>query len=198
MREFVPVGVRQLRELALSVVRNDQVAKLTDPAEAIFTDLRLSACVTVPASEPLDATLRMMQMAGVRMAFVIDIGGEVSGFVTAADLGGERPLQAAGSRGVSHRDLNVADVMTPVSDWATMDVDAMGHALVGDIVETFRAIGQRYLIVVETPSGAVTATRPAVRGLFSASRAERVLGRTIDGEVRSRSFSELHAALSHR
>ncbi len=194
MHHYAPLPTRPIRDTVLALPHNDPHAQLTDPAEAIFTDFRAAPCVVVPAGEPLESSLRLMQLAGVRMAFVTEAGGGVIGLVTAADLGGERPMQIAVASGRRREEIGVAEVMTPVPQWNAMAMAAVAKARVGDIVATFRATGQRYLIVTDSEEGAA---RLVVRGLFSASRAERALGHSIEGELRSRNFSELAAALSH-
>ena len=194
MHHYAPLPTRPIRDVALSLPQSDPHAQLDDPATEIFTDFRVAPCVVVPSGESLGPSLRLMQLAGVRMAFVTGPTGGVIGLVTAADLSGERPMQLAIGSGRAREELDVADVMTAVPDWNAIDVAAISRARVGDIVETFRAGGHRYLIVTETEEGT---PRLVVRGIFSASRAERALGRSIAGELRSRSFSELAVALSH-
>jgi hypothetical protein len=194
MHHYAPLPTRPIRDTVLSLPHNDPHAQLTDPAEEIFTDFRVAPCVVVPSGEPLEASLRLMQLAGVRMAFVTEAGGGVVGLVTAADLGGERPMQIAMASGRRREELGVADVMTAVPQWNSMEMSAVAKARVGNIVATFQATGHRYLIVTDSEEGA---SRLVVRGLFSASRAERALGHSIEGELRSRNFSELAAALSH-
>jgi CBS domain-containing protein len=202
MPDFASLPVRQPLDRTMTLVQSDSHAELSDPASAIFTDLRIAPSVVVPAAEPLADSLRLMQLAGVRMAFVVDVPGSVIGLVTAADLHGERPMVAARSRGVAHEELSVADVMTSVSNWPTVDATSLPRARVGDVVATFQASGQRYLIVTEAAGAAGRAdaavNRTVVRGLFSANRAERALGHSIDQELRSRNVSELAAALAHR
>lgn len=194
MTHFSPLEVRALRDAALTPAHADPHARADDPARVILTDLRVSPMVSVPASEPLREALRLMQLAGVRMAFVVDAHAEVTGIVTAADLQGERATRVAVERGLAHGELCVADVCTPIAHWPSIDVDVLRRARVGDVVETFRSTGRRYLLVIENASPGVP---PTLRGLFSANRAERALGQRIDEELRSRSFSELANALAH-
>jgi CBS domain-containing protein len=196
MSDFHPIPVRSPQALHATLVQGEAHAELDDPASDVFTDLRIAPSVVVPAAESLADTRRLMQYAGVRMAFVVDGSGAVIGSVTAADLQGERPLLATRERFVPHHDLTVVDVMTRVSDWATFDIERLKKAHIGDIVATMRATGQRYLIVTET-SAEAGGPRLLVRGLFSANRVERALGVPIDGELRSRSFADLAAALAH-
>lgn len=192
MTHFHALPVRSILEAPLALVRAEAHVGFDDPAATVLTDLRIASSVVVPAEEPLEDARRLMQHAGVRMAFVFDAAGGVIGLVTAADLQGERALQAAMRRGMSHGELSVADVMTPVADWASVDAAALPRARVGDIVATFRATAQRYLIVVERDADGV----PTIRGVFSANRVERALGHAIEEELRSATFSALAAALA--
>lgn len=202
MSAYAPLSVQPPLEAVLRLVNSEQHASLEDPAATLFTDLRISPSVVVADSEPLPATLRLMQQAGVRMAFVRDPAGGIVGLVTASDLQGELPMLIAQSRLVSYSDLSVAEVMTPASRWVTLDVDHLRRAEVGHIVATFLATGARYLIVTETVHESSDmfndTSRTVVRGLYSANRIERALGHAIEEEIRSRSFADLAAALAHR
>ncbi len=198
MRHHSPLPVRAPHESALTLVRSEAHVEPDSPASEVFTDLRVAPGVVVPVTEALLDTRRLMQLAGVRMAFVVEVPASVIGLVTLHDIQGERPTQAALRRGVAQVELSVGDVMTPLAHWPTLDIGQVGRAEVGDIVHTFRATGQRYLIVTEQVRElGDPAARTVVRGLFSANRVERALGHPIDGELRSRSFADLAAALDH-
>ena len=192
MAHYHALPVRPALDAPLTLVRSEAHVELDDPASAVLTDLRIASSVVVPIDEPLEDARRLMQHAGVRMAFVLDAAGGVTGLVTAADLQGERPLQAATRRGVAYGDLAVADVMTPVAHWSAIEARALARARVGDVVASFRATGQRYLIVVEADAGGAV----AIRGVFSANRVERALGHAIEEELRSATFSALAQALA--
>lgn len=192
MAHYHALPVRTSLDAPLALVRSEAHVELGDPAASVLTDLRIASSVVVPLDEPLEEARRLMQHAGVRMAFVLDGGGGVIGLVTAADLQGERALQAGMRRGVGHGELSVADVMTPAAQWCALDAADLARARVGDIVASFRATGHRYLIVVEHDAAGAL----AIRGVFSANRVERALGHRIEEELRSATFSALAAALA--
>lgn len=201
MRYHHSLPVQTLDAASLRMVHSEAHVEPGYPALTVMTDLRVAPSVIVPVSEPLMESRRLMQLAGVRMAFVVDSDGGVTGLVTVADLQGERPMLAAARRGVSLPELHVGEVMTPVAGWATLDVRAVERAEVGDIAATFAAVGQRYLIVTEQVrefgESLSAPLRTVVRGLFSANRVERALGQAIAIEPRVRSFADLAAALDH-
>ena len=197
MRDYFALPVHTVTERRVALVGHVAHVELSDPALAVMTDLRVAPSVVVPSSEALEDSRRLMQHAGVRMAFVIEAGGDVIGLATATDLQGERPMLVAVGRHVAQRELCVADVMTPVAAWTTIDVVRLADARVGDIVETFRRAGDRYLIATESLADSDAPPRTVVRGVFSANRVERALGHSIDIEVRPRSFADLASALAH-
>lgn len=201
MRYHHPLSVRSLNDTSLKMVHSEAHVEPGYPAQTVMTDFRVAPSVIVPHSEPLVETRRLMQMAGVRMAFVVDSHGGVTGLATVADLQGERPVLAAAKRGVSLPELSVGEVMTPVAGWITLDIKSVERGEVGDVAATFAAVGQRYLIVTEKVAdptdGPEAPLRTVVRGLFSANRVERALGQAIAIEPRVQSFADLAAALDH-
>jgi hypothetical protein len=166
-------------------------ATLSERALSVFTDLRYSAIVTADHLDRLDETAELLLKSGVHMGFVSDVHGRIVGMVSAEQLGGERPLQRAMASNLRHDELSLEDVMTPLSDWAVIDVAELAHARVGDVVETLHATGQRYLFVTEAVDDGV-----ALRGLFSARRIEEALEAAIVGDGHARSFAELGTLLA--
>lgn len=176
-RPFQPLALHRPASVALPVVPPELRVRPRDPARTVFTDLHEGPLVFVHDDTHLNQALVLMLQAGVRMAFVRDRASQVTGFVTAAALQGERGLVQAGHRGTTYDELTVADVMTPVSRWDCADVACLKGACVGDVVATLRETGLRYLVVTERRSEG-----EAIRGLFSASRIERALGEPIQGD----------------
>ena len=162
------------------------------PAASVVTDLRHSAMVIADHLDSLDRVGELLVRAGVHMALVSDVHGEIIGMVTDEHLRGEAPLQHAVRAGIHHDELTVEDVMVPLDDWAVVDVAEMARARVGDVVETLRHAVQRYLFVTEQVDG-----RPALRGLFSAHRIETELQSPIRSDGHAHSFAELEMRLGH-
>lgn len=163
-----------------------------DPALSLLTDLHHSACVVAHHHDGLDATLHLMLRAGVRMVFVSGADGELVGMVTAEDIQGERPVLRASAHKVPHRELTVADVMVPVTQWDTVDLATVRTARLGDVAATMHEHGLRYLLVTQRKHG-----QTVLRGLFSANRLEMAMNTTIEPDLHSRSFAELEMVLAH-
>jgi hypothetical protein len=132
----------------------------------------------------------VMVKAGVHMAFVAGLHGDVIGMVTTDMLQGEGPVLRALDEHVRHEELTLADMMLPVAKWHVAQMAQVQHARVGDIVATLRESGQRYLLVTE-PGAAGS----VLRGVFSARRIELALNTVIDEDLHSRSFAELGTVL---
>jgi len=167
------------------------------PALALMTDFQDISPISVAATTSLDTALDYMIISGIRLLFVIDAEFNLLGSITSFDIQGEKPmlyLQSKDCRiGICSRaDIEVQDVMTPVSKWPTLRHETLTDATVGDIAHTFQALGQRHLIVVENQPEQSFAI---VRGIFSMSDLERSLGMTfIVGET-AKNFSEIERAL---
>lgn len=197
MDEYPPLTLLPTPAAPLALVQAEQHVALTDPASSVFTDLRVAPAVVVPATEALSDTRRLMQLAGVRMAFVVDPAERVIGMVTLADLQGEQPAQVARVRGVAPTEVVVHDVMAAVSQWVTLDVGELARAQVGHVMASFAACGRRYLVVTEKriDDAQLGRSHRVIRGVFSANRVERALGRPIEPQLRSTTFAELAANL---
>lgn len=168
-------------------------ATLGDPAESVLTDLRHSAIVVADHLDRLADVGELLLRAGVHMAFVGDVHGEIIGMVTGDHLRGEHAVRRAMASNLHHDEITLEDLMVPIGDWAVVDASELRLARVGDIVETMRAQGQRYLFVTETTESG----RPALRGLFSARRIEAELQVPISNDGHAQSFAELEMRLGH-
>ncbi len=166
-------------------------------AIALMTDLRQMPAVSIAEGHTITEAEAQMVAAGVRLLFVTDAAGQLIGLVTAYDLAGEKPLMAMLSR-ESHPDLHepnkvlVNDIMTPVNRWRGVDFASVERARIGDIMQTFVELGQPHLLVFESTPGEAA----VVRGLFSATQIERVLGVRMELAPRPGSFAEIEQMLT--
>jgi CBS domain-containing protein len=161
---------------------------LDDPAFAVMTDLREIAAATTSPEESVDKAHALMIQRGVRLLFVLSPGGHVVGVMTATDLLGEKPMRFMQSRGVSHAELQVADLMTPASMLEALQVQDVAQMRVGHIVATLKAVRRQHLMVAEDGG-------KRVRGLFSASQVARQLGLELQTMEVAQTFADIEAAL---
>ena len=84
--------------------------------------------------------------------------------------------------------------MTPAHKWMVIDYDQLLHATVADVALTFKDLGQKHLIVVDSVRGHNNAQ--VVRGLISLTTLERALGTKIESTKVANSFAEIKHELA--
>jgi CBS domain-containing protein len=162
---------------------------LDDPAFAVMTDLREVSAATTSPEEPIDSAHAVMIRRGVRLLFVLDAQSSVVGILTATDLLGVKPMQFMQSRGVTHADVQVRDIMTPAARLDALALLDVAQMRVGHIVATLKAVRRQHLTVAEDGGS-------RVRGLFSASQVARQLGMELQTFEVAQTFADIEAALA--
>jgi CBS-domain-containing membrane protein len=161
---------------------------LDDPAFSVMTDLSEIAAATTTAQESVDKAHAFMVQRGVRLLFVLDADGRLTGVMTATDLLGEKPMRFMQSHGVAHSELQVSDLMTPASMLEALSVQDVAQMRVGHVVATLKAVNRQHLMVAEDGGR-------RVRGLFSASQVARQLGLPVQTTEVAQTFADIEAAL---
>jgi CBS domain-containing protein len=161
---------------------------LDDPAFSVMTDLREVSAATTRPEETVDAAHAEMIRRAVRLLFVLDPTGAVTGVITATDLLGEKPVRFMQSRGVSHAEILVEDIMTPASMLEALPLLEVAQMRVGHIVATLKSVGRKHLMVAEDGGR-------RIRGLFSSSQLARQLGVELQTFEVANTFADIEAAL---
>jgi CBS-domain-containing membrane protein len=189
MREYSPLSLAALGPAArLAEPMPPGRVTLDDPAFSVMTDLREVAAATTTLEETLDQAHAQMIRRGVRLLFVLDRERAVAGVITATDLLGEKPIRFMQSRGVSHGEIQVADLMTPAALLEAFPLLDVAQMRVGHILATLKAVGRQHLLVAEDGG-------QRVRGLFSASQVARQLGIEVQTIEVAQTFADIEAAL---
>lgn len=169
---------------------NQQPTTLEAPAVTVLTDFTYTMPVVASPNESISEAEQRMIRRGVRSVLVLDDQDQLVGFLSAADLLGEKPLQFAQSHGISPKEIRVADLMTPVAAMDALPFEQVVRATVADIVATLQRLGRQHALVVEQkPEG------PVVRGIFSSTQIARQLGIEVPVLVKARTFAEIEAEL---
>jgi CBS domain-containing protein len=190
MREYSPLALTLLApDARIAEPMAPGRVTLDDPAFSVMTDLREVSAATTRPEETIDAAHAQMIRRAVRLLFVCDADGAVVGVLTATDLLGEKPVRFMQSRGVSHAEVLVEDIMTPASMLEALSIIDVAQMRVGHIVATLKAVGRKHLMVSEDGGR-------RIRGLFSASQLARQLGVELQTFEVARSFADIEAALA--
>jgi CBS domain-containing protein len=189
MREYSPLALTRM-ETGARVAEPNAPGRVTldDPAFSVMTDLREVSAATTRPEETIDTAHAVMIRRAVRLLFVLDPDGTVAGVITATDLLGEKPMRFMQTRGVSHAEILVEDIMTPASMLEALSILEVAQMRVGHIVATLKAVGRKHLTVSEDGGR-------RIRGLFSASQVARQLGMEVQTFEVAKSFAEVEAAL---
>lgn len=164
---------------------------LESRALRVMTDFAVVPAATVEPGMPLGEANEYMIRRGVRSLIVVD-GGRVAGIITANDILGERPLQAALERNVPRAEVAVREVMTPAERMDALPLESLLDARIGHVVATLQRAGRQHALVVERGSDG-----DVVRGIFSLSQIAAELGITIESAGVASTFAEIERALAH-
>ena len=125
------------------------LAYIDDPAISVMTDFKEVVPVTIEPHFRVDAALAKMKVAGVRLLLVPDVEDNITGIITAADILGDRPLRRARELEMSHHELHVDMIMTPLDRVFAVDMATVRDARVGHIISTLRKHERQHMLVVE-------------------------------------------------
>jgi CBS domain-containing protein len=189
MREYSPLTL-VLLEPGARVAEPMTPGRVTldDPAFSVMTDLREVSAATTTPGETMGQAHAQMIRRGVRLLFVLDPDGAVVGVITATDLLGEKPMRFMHSRGVSHAEIQVEDLMTPAAMLEALPLIEVAQMRVGHVVATLKKVRRQHLMVAEEGGR-------RIRGLFSASQVARQLGVELQTFEVAQSFADIEAAL---
>jgi signal-transduction protein with cAMP-binding, CBS, and nucleotidyltransferase domain len=191
---FKPLETRRLSAGARPHRPTLHAVRADSPALEVMTDLDRVPAATVSPDVSLDRATDIMIVRGVRLLFVTDADGALLGLITSRDTLGERPMQVLNGRGVSRRELTVADLMRKVEEVDVVDWHDVELACVGDIVTTLHRLGRQHLLVgTRDPQSG----RQHVRGIFSVTQIGRQLGVPVQTFEVASTFAEIEAALLH-
>jgi CBS-domain-containing membrane protein len=177
--------------------QNNSLLSPDAPALEIMTDFSRTPAISVLATTQIDKALNQMIYSSVRLFFVVDRDFNILGSITSYDIQGEKPMLFLQSRdctldSCSREDITVQDIMTPVHQWRALNYSVLPYATLGDVMATFKGLGQHHLVVVESQRHGPQ----IIRGLFSASVLEKVLDIPIDTAEPATSFAEIQHALT--
>lgn len=165
---------------------------LESRALRVMTDFAVVPAATVEPGMLVREANEYMIRRGVRSLIVVDATGRIVGIVTATDVLGERPIQAALERNVSSAEVVVRELMTPVDRMEALPLESLLDARIGHVIATLQRAGRQHALVVERG-----VEGDVVRGIFSLSQIAAELGVTIESAGVASTFAEIERALAH-
>jgi CBS-domain-containing membrane protein len=156
-----------------------------------MTDLTRVAAAVISPQDTMDQAHSTMIQRGVRMLLAIDSHQNLAGIITTNDILGEKPVAVAQERRIHHRDILVADIMTPCERLEAFDMQALKSARVGQVIASLQHSRRHHALVVQAGADG----KREVRGIFSLSQIARQLGMSLALPSEAKSFAEIEAAL---
>ena len=158
------------------------------PALTLLTDFHRHEPLVVNGDMHASEAERLLRQSHVGMKLVGSSRGEFIGTVSRDALSEANRIKRIAA-GFEPADLRVRDMMTPRHQIQAIDLDALGSACVGDIVETLRFHGQRHCLVVDP-------AQHHICGLIAASDIARRLHVNLDVDGPP-TFAQIHDAVGH-
>lgn len=174
--------------------RPQRTLTLKSPALEVMTDLKVIDPVSIAEDALLHDAHERMVSHGIRLLFVTDRDGALTGLLTATDVLGERPMKCIQERGKRHDELLVSDVMTPRRELEALDMAEVANASIGQLVATMKHTGRQHALVVELNG---SSKHLEVCGLFSTSHIARRLGISLNFIRVPQAFAEIEHAVLH-
>ncbi|MBI3146622.1 MAG: CBS domain-containing protein [Pseudogulbenkiania sp.] len=188
------VALPQTTDLVHLDARPSRPVTMDSPALEVMTDLKVVDPVSVHEDVTLQVAHALMVSRGIRLLFVTDDEGRLTGLVTATDVLGERPVQCMLEHNKRHADILVRDVMTPRNQLEALVLHDVADAKVGHMVATMKRLGRQHALVVEhNPDTG----HYEVCGLLSTSHMARRLGISLNFIRVPQAFSEIQHSLLH-
>jgi CBS-domain-containing membrane protein len=120
-----------------------------DRAILAITDFSREHPVTVDVERQIDDALSDMIVLGVRALLVLE-EQHIVGLITSYDIQGERPLQFLQSSNYRHhRDIRVADIMTPWDALTAIDWESIQSMSAGELLKMLEEARLTHVLVVE-------------------------------------------------
>lgn len=94
----------------------------------------------------------------------------------ATDILGDLPLKKAHELGISHHDLHINMIMTPLDEVLAVDMVTVRDARVGHIISTLRKHGRQHMLVVKID---LMTRQHRIRGLYSTSQISKLVSHDI-------------------
>lgn len=179
--------------ISVNPVVESRILTMDDPATAAMTDLSRVHAITINPENSITFANELMKYAGIRMLIVTDPERALLGLITARDILGEKPMNIMARDKISRDEIQVKQVMAPLSELDPLKYSEVEHATIRQVIINLRDVGRQHAIVLdELPD-----TRGQyLRGIFSATQIGRLLGMDISAEGQVQSFAEFERLIA--
>jgi len=176
-----------------SPIRSHECLNLNSEAKKLMVDFYKSPATTTNESITVNDALALMRANRIRALMIVDQNGEFSGIITAMDLMGRKPMVYANEAGFPLAEVQIKNIMLPKTKLRAITRYDVNRALIGDIIQTFRKLGEQHLLVVDGYD-----SNMKICGLFSATDFKKALNMPFDTAVFANTFADLERVIHER
>lgn len=189
-KQFNMLPVRDLaRTYSLATAQPTYTIGSNDSAVHLLIDFSQHKPTPLSSDMNITEARLWMKMADTAFKLVENAAGECVGVITVTDINGEQALGLAHRRGIPAGDIQVKDIMCPLSSLPATHYQDLCSATAGDLVSTFQAVHHEYILVVDDDRHHEGVQY--LRGIVSAAELVEHLRVPIDLGHRASSFSEI-------
>jgi CBS domain containing-hemolysin-like protein len=140
---------------------------LNAPAISVFTDFSVYHPFDLNVKTKAREAIYLMQVAHVRLKFVVDDDKHFLGVVSTQDLNEQEIIRRVAA-GQTEDELTVADFMRPKAELMAVSYADLKHATIGAVLQVLREHSCQHCLVVDPEQG-------HIRGIVSSSDIARQL-----------------------
>jgi predicted transcriptional regulator len=140
---------------------------LTTPATAVFTDFSIYHPFDLHYKTPAREGMYLMQVAHVRLKFVVDDNGHFLGIVSTQELNNQEIIKKVAA-GFKEDELTVGSFMKPKTEVSAISYEELQQATIGDVLRVLQKHNRQHCLVVNQDNN-------KIQGIISSSDIARQL-----------------------
>ncbi|MCB1583352.1 MAG: CBS domain-containing protein [Xanthomonadales bacterium] len=140
---------------------------LTAPATSVFTDFSIYHPFDLSHETLARQAIYLMQVAHVRLKFVVDDNDQFLGVVTTQELNNQEIIKKV-AQGFTEDELTVAEFMKHKSELSAISYEDLLQANIGDVLQILKSIASQHCLVINQSS-------QKIQGIISSSDIARSL-----------------------
>ncbi|MCG9758651.1 MULTISPECIES: CBS domain-containing protein [Pseudoalteromonas] len=183
-----PVANHELAENNFPACNTDNLEQA--PAHCLMHNLHLAPMQHIDENSSIDEATLVLDKTHRRASFVVDSKEKLVGMISNARIGSRYVLSIAERRGCTRRDLNVNDVMIPLSDLRQITLKQTSQTVVGNVLKTMEEGGFEFLLVIDE------VTQHPV-GYFDLIDMMKACGRAVNSMKPANKFSDIVGTILH-
>ncbi len=140
---------------------------LSTPATSVFTDFSIYHPFDLPYNTPAREAIYLMQVAHVRLKFVVDETGHFLGIVSTQELNNQEIIKKVAAK-YKEDELTVATFMRPKAELSAISYEELQLANIGDVLKVLQKHNRQHCLVVNQHN-------KKIQGIISSSDIARQL-----------------------